>query len=75
MKYLCSIEEYEVFRTLGYRVGTHQIVQDSYRTQISIINERIKEEVNTRNNKKHYNALKNRRENLINKYSEISKTK
>lgn len=69
-----GLNEYEIFRTLGYRVGTHKIVQDNYRAQISIINEKIKEEVNTRNNKKHYNALKMRRDNLINKYSEISKT-
>jgi len=30
-------------------------------------------EINTRNNKKHYDSLKIKRENLINKYTQISK--
>jgi len=68
-------EEYETFRVFGYRFATHKIVQDNYRRKIVNLNQKIKEEVNTRNNKKHYDALKVKRNNLINKYSEISKTK
>lgn len=69
-----SLEEYEVFRSIGYRKATHSIIQSNYKRQIDNLNQRIKEEVNTRNNKKHYESLKVRRTNLINKYSEISKT-
>ena len=69
-----SPEEYEVFRTVSYRTATHNIIQDGYKRKIFNLNERIKEEVNTRNNKKHYEALRVKRTNLINKYSEISKT-
>ena len=40
---------------------------------ICILNKKIKNEINTRNNKKHYDSLKVKRENLINKYTQISK--
>ncbi len=45
----------------------------NYKDKISILNKKIKNEINTRNNKKHYDTLKVKRENLINKYTQISK--
>ena len=41
--------------------------------QINAINIKIQSEVNQRNNKKHYDYLKLKRDNIINKYTKIIK--
>ena len=64
--------EYEFFFTHGFREGVHQVLKNTYREQIENINNKIQGEVNTRNNKKHYESLKQRRESLINKYSNLN---
>jgi hypothetical protein len=65
--------EYVLFRELGFLKAIVEVLKASYQKRIDELNYRIKYEVNTRNNKKHYDSLKLRRENLINKYSNISK--
>ena len=66
-------KEYEVFFEFGFREGVHQVLKNTYVEQINKLNEKIQGEVNTRNNKKHYESLKIKRENLINKYSNLNK--
>tara|TARA_R100001460_G_scaffold16719_5_gene36402 strand:- start:4542 stop:4925 length:384 start_codon:yes stop_codon:yes gene_type:complete len=67
-----SQEEYDVFLQHGFRNGVHQVLKNTYKEQIEKINYKIQGEVNTRNNKKHYESLKVKRENLINKYSNLN---
>ena len=66
-------EQYYEFLQNGFRKGAHIVLQSTYKEQIDKINAKIQGEVNSRNNKKHFEALKNRREFLINKYSNLNK--
>ncbi len=66
-------DQYDLFMELGFVDATHEIVKSIYQNKINKINDKIKNEINTRNNKKHYDSLKFKRDNLINKYSNITK--
>lgn len=65
-------EEYSRFNMLGWVDAVHLIVKRMYKKSIDIVNKKIKNEINTRNNKKHYDSLKRKRETLINKYSNLN---
>ncbi len=65
-------EEYSVFNMIGWVEGVHSTVKKIYKKSIDVINKKIKNEINTRNNKKHYDSLKRKREVLINKYSNLN---
>jgi len=65
-------EEYYYFLQYGFRTGVRKVLKGTYIDQIDKINNKIQEEVNSRNNKKHYDSLKHRRETLINKYSKLN---
>jgi len=65
-------DQYELFNNFKYKEAIHQVLKDTYRDLINIVTQKIQHEVNTRNNKKHYDSLKNRRQKLINKYTNIS---
>jgi hypothetical protein len=65
-------DEYDFLIENGLKIGVKNILQNTYRGQIESINEKIHGEVNTRNNKKHYESLKQKRETLINKYSKLN---
>jgi hypothetical protein len=65
-------EEYKFFGELGFVDAVHIVVKKTYKRKIDLINDKIKAEINTRNNKKHYDSLKLKRETLINKYSNLS---
>jgi uncharacterized protein (DUF927 family) len=62
---------YDIFKEQGYRDAIYKILKISYKRQITDVNEKIKQEVNYRNNKKHYDSLKLIREELLSKYSKI----
>lgn len=66
-------EQYYEFYQNGFKKGAHIVLQSTYKEQIDKINAKIQGEVNSRNNKKHFEALKNRRQSLINKYSNLNK--
>lgn len=68
-----SESEYQFLYDNGFIKGVHLTKMGNYKEKISVLNKKIKDEINTRNNKKHYDSLKNKRENLINKYTQISK--
>ena len=63
--------QYLMFHELGFKEGVHAVVKKQYEGKIDLINKKIKTEINTRNNKKHYDSLKLKRETLINKFSNL----
>ena len=66
-----SEDDYYFFFKNGFRPGVKHVLRKTYKDKINKINDKIQDEVNNRNNKKHYDALKVRRDNLINKYSKL----
>jgi hypothetical protein len=67
----CSDEEYDFFYKEGWRRGCTQVSMSNCLHKLSIIESRIKTEINTRKNDKHIQNLKNRRETLLNKYTNL----
>ena len=67
----CSNEEYDFFHRDGWRKGCTQVSMSNCLHKLSIIESRIKTELNTRKNDKHIQNLKNRRESLLNKYTNL----
>ncbi len=67
----CSDEEYDFFYRDGWRKGCTQVSMSNCLHKLSIIESRIKTEMNTRKNDKHIQNLKNRRETLLNKYTNL----
>ena len=70
---LISEEHYYAFLQLGFRPGVYHVLKSTYLDMIDVINHKIKKEINNQNNRKQYKKLKTLREELINKYSKISK--
>ena len=66
-------DDYLYFLKKGFRDGVYHILKRTYKDQIDTINTKIQNEVNQRNNKKHYDYLKQKRDNIINKYTQIIK--
>ena len=67
----CSDEEYDFFYRDGWRKGCTQVSMSNCLHKLSIIESSIKTELNTRKNDKHIQNLKNRRETLLNKYTNL----
>ena len=67
----CSNEEYDFFYRDGWRKGCTQVSMSNCLHKLSIIESRIKTELNTRKNDKHIQNLKNRRESLLNRYTNL----
>ena len=67
----CSNEEYDFFYRDRWRKGCTQVSMSNCLHKLSIIESRIKTELNTRKNDKHIQNLKNRRESLLNKYTNL----
>tara|TARA_R110000803_G_scaffold155929_1_gene220505 strand:- start:50 stop:457 length:408 start_codon:yes stop_codon:yes gene_type:complete len=65
--------DYIYFLDNGFKSGVYHILKRTYKDQINTINIKIQGEVNQRNNKKHYNYLKLKRDNILNKYTQIIK--
>ena len=67
----CSDEEYDFFYRDGWRKGCTQVSMSNCLHKLAIIESRIKTELNARKNDKHIQNLKNRRETLLNKYTNL----
>jgi len=67
----CVEEEYNYFYEHGWQRGALSISLNNCIFKLKLIEGRIKTELNTRKNDKHIQNLKNRRETLLNKYSNI----
>lgn len=66
-------QQYELFFKLGFRQGVYRLAVENYMYSLSLLKYKIRDEMNCRNNQKHYLALKTMRENLINKITETKK--
>ena len=67
----CDADEYYHFHLHGWKIGSIMISVDNCLYKLSVIESRIKTELNTRKNDKHIQNLKNRRENLLIKYTKL----
>jgi len=67
----CTPEEYDFFYQQGWKKGAMLVSSNNCLFKLNIIEKRIKTELNTRKNDKHIQNLKNRREVLLNKYSNL----
>ena len=64
-----SAEEYDFFYDDGLEAGCVQVAITNCLHKLKIIEQNIKTEVNTRKNDKHIQNLKNRRETILNKFT------
>ena len=64
-----SDDEYELFFEDGWKIGAINLALSNYSYKLNLIEQKIRTEVNTRKNDKHIQNLKNKRENILNKYS------
>tara|TARA_B100000780_G_C20972985_1_gene388516 strand:+ start:295 stop:690 length:396 start_codon:yes stop_codon:yes gene_type:complete len=62
-------DEYKVILEEGWKVGCIKTAMNNCLHKLDLIESRMKIEVNTRKNDKHIQNLKNRRENILIKYS------
>ena len=66
---VCNKDEYELFFIHGWIKGGLRLSMMNYKRKLDMIEDRIRDEVNTRKNDKHIQKLKTSRENLLIKYS------
>jgi len=66
-----SKEDYEYFIKKGFRAGVYMLCLRNYNKTLEVIKTKIRNEVNGRNNQKHYNALRDHRVLVMNKYKDV----
>ena len=64
-------DEYNIFYHSGWKKGSVNLSISNCLFKLGLIEDKIKTEVNTRKNDKHIQNLKNRRENILNKYTKL----
>ena len=64
-------DEYNIFYHGGWKRGSVNLSISNCLFKLGLIEDKIKTEVNTRKNDKHIQNLKNRRENILNKYTKL----
>ena len=70
-----SKEEYTMIMTVGWRLGVYEMCVRNYIKTLDLLKMKIKNEINGRNNQKHYNALKDYRDLIMSKYSDVLRLK
>lgn len=68
-------EQYNVFIKKGFRQGVYEVCMGNYKDTLKMLSVKIRNEVASRNNQKHYNLLKEYRTTIMNKISEVIKLK
>lgn len=68
-------EQYEAFFEKGFRRGVYDVCLDNYKRALDMLSLKIRNEVSKRNNVKHYEALKEYRNTIMNKINEVNKLK
>lgn len=68
-------EQYNVFFEKGFRKGVYDVCLDNYKKALDMLSLKIRNEVSKRNNVKHYEALKEYRNTIMNKINEVNKLK
>ena len=66
-------EQYELFLLRGWRVGCYTMAISNYRRSLERLSKKIITEINTRKNGRHYQALKETRNDLMNRFTETLK--
>ena len=66
-------EEYELFLLKGWKVGCYMMSLKNCRRSLETISKKIVTEVNTRKNARHYNSLKQMRNEVMNRFTETLK--
>lgn len=67
----CTALEYSYFEKYGWHVGCVKLGISNCLHKLQLIENKIKNEVNTRKNDKHIQNLKNRREQALHKYAQL----
>ncbi len=72
--YYCKAtkKELEIFLEKGWRYGVYVLSLSNLRSKLDLIEERIKEELTGKNSQKKYKILKNQREKVLEKYSQLN---
>ncbi len=61
-------DEYNLFFDFGWVVGVCKMALTKYKERLGVIEQKIKDEINGRNNSKYLTFLKDTRRNTLNKY-------
>lgn len=64
-------EQYNVFINNGFRQGVYEVCMGNYKDTLKMLSVKIRNEVASRNNQKHYNSLKEYRNTIMNKITEV----
>jgi len=65
-------EQYEMFFKEGWKIGVLKMALERYTSKLSLIEQRIKEEINGRNNTNYLEFLKETRTNTLNNYYNVT---
>jgi len=68
-------EQYKVFAKNGFRQGVYGVCMENYKDTLRMLSVKIRNEVASRNNQKHYNLLKEYRTTVMNKITDVIKLK
>jgi hypothetical protein len=66
-------EEYEIFLLRGWKVGCYMMSLKNCKRSLETISKKIVTEINQRKNARHYNALKESRNNVMLRFTETLK--
>jgi hypothetical protein len=64
-------EQYKVFTENGFRNGVYEICMENYKRTLDTLSIKIRNEMQSRKNVKHYDSLKEWRTTIMNKVTEI----
>jgi hypothetical protein len=65
-------EEYNIFIEEGWQIGVKKMALKKYTNKLELIENKIKEEINGRNNTRYLDFLRESRTNTLNKYYNIT---
>tara|TARA_R100001509_G_scaffold40743_1_gene21836 strand:+ start:1082 stop:1480 length:399 start_codon:yes stop_codon:yes gene_type:complete len=63
-----SEEQYQTFYEYGWVIGVHKLALINYKRKLKVVEDKMRNEVNTRKNDKHIKTLKKARLSLIESY-------
>lgn len=67
-----SEEQYQTFYEYGWVIGVHKLALINYKRKLKVVEDKMRNEVNTRKNDKHIKTLKKARLTLIESYRKAS---
>ena len=67
-----SEEQYQTFYEYGWVIGVHKLALINYKRKLKVVEDKMRNEVNTRKNDKHIKTLKKARLSLLESYRRTS---